>query len=130
MVRARRWWPTRNPTTLICVSATILFFVVLFITSRNLSKSGGSALLMDPASFAESRIPYSKQRTELYEKMSRDLDEHGAIFLAGGETSQSLSLSDLFTLKNGLVTPVLKSADPPVRANVLYLAHNFSQPIS
>jgi len=73
---------------------------------------------------------YSKQRTELYEKMSRDLHEHGASFLAGGETSQSLSLSDLFTLNNGLVTPVLKVADPPVRANVLHLSPKFSHPIS
>jgi len=40
--------------------------------------------------------------------MSRDLDEHGAAFLKHGETSQSLSLSDIFTLKDGYVTPVLK----------------------
>jgi len=40
--------------------------------------------------------------------MSRDLDEHGAAFLKHGETSQSLSLSDIFTLKDGYVAPVLK----------------------
>lgn len=40
--------------------------------------------------------------------MAKDLDENGAVFLKQGETSQSLSLSDLFTLENGNVTPVLK----------------------
>jgi hypothetical protein len=40
--------------------------------------------------------------------MERDLDEKGAAFLKQGETSQSLSLSDIFTLKDGSVTPVLK----------------------
>lgn len=59
---------------------------------------------------SESDYPnvYTEQRTKLYEKMARDLDEHGAAFLKHGETSQSLSLSDIFTLKDGSVTPVLK----------------------
>lgn len=48
------------------------------------------------------------ERNRLYDKMSRDLDEHGALFLKQGETSQSLLLSDLFDYKNGSVTPVLK----------------------
>ncbi|KAH6784484.1 transmembrane protein [Perilla frutescens var. hirtella] len=38
--------------------------------------------------------------------------------------------SYLFTLKDGTVTPVLKAADPPVRANVLHLSTEFSVPIS
>lgn len=50
----------------------------------------------------------SDQRSRLYEKMSRDLDEKGAAFLRGGETSQSLSLSDIFDLRDGVVTPKLK----------------------
>lgn len=62
--------------------------------------------------------------------MARDLDEHGATFLKQGETSQSLSLSDLFTLKDGSVMPILKDATPPVRANVLYLHPQYSVPIS
>ncbi|KAF9625976.1 hypothetical protein IFM89_028362 [Coptis chinensis] len=62
--------------------------------------------------------------------MSRDLDEHGAVFLQGGETSQSLSLSDVFSVKDGVVTPVHKAANPPVRANVLYLSSEFAIPIS
>lgn len=40
--------------------------------------------------------------------MSRDLDDRGAVFLKGGETSQSLSLSDIFELRDGVVAPVLK----------------------
>ncbi|KAM1501402.1 hypothetical protein ACFXTO_026891 [Malus domestica] len=32
-------------------------------------------------------------------------------------TSQSLSLSDIFTIRDGSVKPVLKAANPPVRAN-------------
>lgn len=72
----------------------------------------------------------SERRSRLYDKMAKDLDENGAAFLKGGETSQSLSLSDLFTLKDGAVTPILKAADPPVRANVLYLSPEYSLPIS
>lgn len=48
-------------------------------------------------------------RAELYSKMARDLDERGAAFLKGGETSQSLTLSDLFdTADDGGVVPRLK----------------------
>ncbi|CAK7333255.1 unnamed protein product [Dovyalis caffra] len=72
----------------------------------------------------------TEQRSRLYDKMERDLDERGAAFLKHGETSQSLSLSDIFTLKDGSVTPVLKVANPPVRANVLYLSPEYSLPIS
>lgn len=55
-----------------------------------------------------SRMSIAERRKRLYDKMARDLDEHGAAFLKGGETSQSLSISELFELKNGSVTPVLK----------------------
>ncbi|KAJ0988329.1 hypothetical protein J5N97_006685 [Dioscorea zingiberensis] len=72
----------------------------------------------------------SDKRSRLYDNMSRDLDERGAVFLRGGETSQSLSLSDIFDLRDGVVTPKLKAADPPVRATVLYLGTDFSVPIS
>jgi len=40
--------------------------------------------------------------------MEQDLQENGPVFLKQGETSQSLSLSDLFTLKDGKIAPVLK----------------------
>ncbi|OVA13343.1 hypothetical protein BVC80_285g67 [Macleaya cordata] len=72
----------------------------------------------------------SDRRSRLYDKMEHDLEEHGAVFLQGGETSQSLSLSDIFALKDGIVTPVHKAANPPVRANVLYLSPEISVPIS
>jgi hypothetical protein len=93
--------------------------------------------------------------------MARDLDERGAAFLEGGETSQSLTLSDLFDVRDSAVVPKLKvkvsppsappfrlrmacmdfvflkcgcshrqAADPPVRANVLYLDPEFSAVIS
>lgn len=54
------------------------------------------------------------KRTRLYEKMARDLDEHGPAFLKHGGTSQSLSLSDLFSMKDGVVTP-----NPKVSVNLL-----------
>lgn len=57
---------------------------------------------------SDSGISNWEARSRLYDKMGRDLDEHGAAFLKHGETSQSLSLSDIFTLKNETVTPLLK----------------------
>ncbi|OMO79106.1 hypothetical protein COLO4_24542 [Corchorus olitorius] len=92
---------------------------------QNASSSPSSSI---PSS--DSGISNSQQRSSLYDKMERDLDERGAAFLQHGETSQSLSLSDLFTLKDGSVTPVLKAANPPVRANVLYMSTEYSVPIS
>ena len=56
---------------------------------------------------SDAQLSISDRRSKLYERMSRDLEERGAVFLRGGETSQSLSLSDLFSLKNGIVTPLL-----------------------
>ncbi|KAL6840809.1 hypothetical protein ACP4OV_029335 [Aristida adscensionis] len=70
------------------------------------------------------------RRAELYARMARDLDERGAAFLGGGETSQSLTLWDLFDITDGAVVPKLKAADPPVRANVLYLDPEFATVIS
>jgi hypothetical protein len=55
-----------------------------------------------------SAITNGEQRSKMYDKMEKELDEKGASFLNQGETSQSLSLSDIFTLKDGSVTPVLK----------------------
>ncbi|PKU60079.1 uncharacterized protein LOC110096268 [Dendrobium catenatum] len=78
----------------------------------------------------ESLMSSSERRTRLYNEMSRDIDEHGMKFLQGGETSQSLMLNDIFELRGGYVIPKPKAADPPVRANVLYLSPEFSNPIS
>lgn len=47
----------------------------------------------------------TQKRAHLYEKMAGNLEEHGPAFLKHGETSQSLSLSDLFSVKDGVVTP-------------------------
>ncbi|KAL6143051.1 hypothetical protein ACLB2K_053749 [Fragaria x ananassa] len=87
-------------------------------------------LVLSGGAHAHSAIPISDRRSALYEKMARDLDEKGPMFLKHGQTSQSLSLSDLFTVKDGSVAPVLKAADPPVRANVLYLSSHYSLRIS
>ncbi|GAA0184528.1 hypothetical protein LIER_31816 [Lithospermum erythrorhizon] len=78
---------------------------------------------------SEISISNEERRRRLYDKMARSLDENGAQFLQNGETSQSLSLSDLFQLKDGRVTPVLKAINPPVRANVLHLAPEHAIPI-
>ncbi|KAI8017959.1 hypothetical protein LOK49_LG04G01938 [Camellia lanceoleosa] len=96
---------------------------------NSLSRSFQMAL-QNSSSCSDTPISYAEQRSRLYDKMSRDLDENGAAFLNRGETSQSLSLSDLFTLKDGSVTPILKAAIPPVRATVLYLSPEYSVPIS
>lgn len=125
MLKARKSCSAKYRTILIWVSSTFIFSFFLLMASRNTVR-----ITTTTSEASEKEENYSKQRTELYEKMSRDLHDHGTSFLAGGETSQSLSLSDLFTLNNGLVTPVLKVADPPVRANVLYLSPEFSHPIS
>lgn len=85
---------------------------------------------MDPYAPATPRASVSSRRAELYGRMARDLDERGAAFLKGGETSQSLTLSDLFDVRDGAVVPKLKTADPPVRANVLYLDPEIAAVIS
>ena len=84
-------WVTRSWYIYIC---TIRLVVGLCLTWEKLASD--SVILND------------EQRSRLYDKMERDLDENGPAFLKQGETSQSLSLSDIFTLKDGHVTPVLK----------------------
>ncbi|XP_051117094.1 uncharacterized protein LOC127241882 [Andrographis paniculata] len=104
----------------------VIFYCFFQIALRNSSSHKDSSSRADSGS----SMAYAEQRSILYSKMAKDLDEKGAAFLKQGETSQSLSLSDLFTLKDGIVTPVLRPADPPVRANVLYLSTEYSVPIS
>ncbi|KAI3686493.1 hypothetical protein L1987_80171 [Smallanthus sonchifolius] len=117
MARIRNWYTRSKSATLIWFISLITFYAV-FRMASTLSPSS-----KDP--------PVSNgERMKLYDKMSRDLDEHGALFLKHGETSQSLLLSDLFDVKNGSVTPVLKAANPPVRANVLHLSTEYSLPIA
>ncbi|KAK3122828.1 hypothetical protein QOZ80_8AG0618910 [Eleusine coracana subsp. coracana] len=109
----------RSPATAVWFlpAAALLLIVLLLRWPRMDSTPRGAASV--PA-----------RRAELYTKMARDLDERGAVFLKGGETSQSLTLSDLFDTADGAVVPKLKAADPPVRANVLYLDPEFAAVIS
>ncbi|XP_016736363.1 uncharacterized protein [Gossypium hirsutum] len=122
MGRVRNWWSHSKTVAVIWFSSLALFFFLFQLALRN--STSLSSLPSDSA------MANSNRRSTLYDKMERDLDQHGAAFLKHGETSQSLSLSDLFTLKNGFVTPVLKAAHPPVRANVLYMSTEYSVPIS
>ncbi|XP_042465347.1 uncharacterized protein LOC122047886 isoform X1 [Zingiber officinale] len=126
MPRVLSFCRSKSIAILIWIFTTILFYLTLRISMDNSNSS--PALIA--SSDSGSRMSISEGRKLLYDKMARDLDEHGAAFLKGGETSQSLSISELFELKNGSVTPVLKKADPPVRATVLYLSSEYSIPIS
>ncbi|KAK7304614.1 hypothetical protein VNO77_42498 [Canavalia gladiata] len=117
------WWSHSKTVVLIWLISASCFFTLFQMALHNSSHSLSLSSSDSPNSNTE-------QRSKLYDKMERDLDEHGAAFLKHGETSQSLSLSDIFTLKDGTVTPVLKPANPPVRANVLYLSPEFSVPIA
>ncbi|XP_023762999.1 uncharacterized protein LOC111911449 isoform X2 [Lactuca sativa] len=117
MARVRNWYNQSKPATLIWFISLITFYAVFRMASK-----------VSPLS-RELQVS-NAERNRMYDKMSRDLDEHGALFLKQGETSQSLLLSDLFDYKNGSVTPVLKAANPPVRANVLYMSPEYSLPIS
>ncbi|GAV73018.1 hypothetical protein CFOL_v3_16505 [Cephalotus follicularis] len=121
---ARNWWSHSKTVTLIWAICFLLFYCFFLISYHDFSLSSS------PSSSSDSSLSDAEKRTRLYEKMARDLDEHGAVFLKHGKTSQSLSLSDIFSLKNGAVTPVHKAANPPVRANVLYLSPEYSVPIS
>ncbi|XP_072991237.1 uncharacterized protein [Typha latifolia] len=112
---------------LVWISSAILFYLV-FKSAMDTSNST-SNLLQSPNS-VEPSLAVSDRRSRLYDEMSRDLNERGAVFLNGGETSQSLALSDIFELRDGVVTPILKAANPPVRANVLHLSSEFARPIS
>lgn len=90
----------------------------------------GSSVANSTSSSSDSTVSNARRRAILYDKMARDFEEHGAAFLKHGETSQSLSLSDLFSVKDGVVIPNLKAANPPVRANVLYLSTHYSVPLA
>ncbi|KAK9080458.1 hypothetical protein SSX86_000216 [Deinandra increscens subsp. villosa] len=117
MARVRNWYNQSKPAALIWFISLITFYATFRMASK-----------LYPSS---KDLPVSNgERLKLYDKMSRDLDEHGALFLKHGETSQSLLLSDLFDIKNGSVTPALKAANPPVRANVLHLSTEYSLPIA
>ncbi|CAD5180385.1 uncharacterized protein LOC135641674 [Musa acuminata AAA Group] len=127
MLRFRNFFcRSKLAATVIWISVSVLVYLAFRIS---LESSDPSRALVT-SSDSESRMSILERRKILYDKMAKDLDEHGAAFLKHGETSQSLSISDLFEQKNDSVTPVLKMADPPVRATVLHLNSEHSIPIS
>lgn len=115
MARVRTYCSYSKPAIWIWFISALTFYFLFLMITRNST---------------EWSISNAEQRSKLYEKMEKDLEDHGAVFLEQGETTQSLSLSDLFILKDGVVTPVPKAANPPVRANVLYLNPEHSVPIA
>ncbi|XP_034215763.1 uncharacterized protein LOC117627677 isoform X2 [Prunus dulcis] len=104
--------------------SALLFYSLFQMALRNSDSSHNYT------SASDSMVSNKEQRSALYDRMARDLDQHGPLFLQHGHTSQSLSLSDIFTIKDGSVAPILKAANPPVRANVLHLSTQYSVPIS
>ncbi|XP_008239969.1 PREDICTED: uncharacterized protein LOC103338534 [Prunus mume] len=104
--------------------SALLFYSLFQMALRNSDSSHNYT------SASDSMVSNKEQRSALYDQMARDLDQHGPLFLQHGHTSQSLSLSDIFTIKDGSVAPILKAANPPVRANVLHLSTQYSVPIS
>ncbi|GJN12340.1 hypothetical protein PR202_ga30610 [Eleusine coracana subsp. coracana] len=102
----------RSPATAVWFlpAAALLLIVLLLRWPRMDSTPRGAASV--PA-----------RRAELYTKMARDLDERGAVFLKGGETSQSLTLSDLFDTADGAVVPKLKVPDFFFRPDMLLTLH-------
>ncbi|WOH05310.1 hypothetical protein DCAR_0624725 [Daucus carota subsp. sativus] len=123
MARVSNWWTHTKTLLIIWFISSLTFYSLLRMALFNASRDS-------PPDSSSVNVVAKDSRARLYNKMARDLHEKGALFLKQGETSQSLSLSDIFSLKDGSVTPILKAADPPVRANVLHLSPQQSFPIS
>ncbi|KAM7471400.1 hypothetical protein LguiA_009583 [Lonicera macranthoides] len=123
MARVRNWWNHSKKVIVIWLISAITFYTMFQMVLRHASHNS-------LYTSSDSPISNSEQRSRLYDEMGKDLDKHGALFIRHGETSQSLSVSDLFAIKDGAVTPLLKPVNPPVRANVLYLNTEYSFPIS
>ncbi|KAL2935108.1 Uroporphyrinogen decarboxylase [Bienertia sinuspersici] len=103
MARVRNGCMRSKRVALIWILSAFLFFCIFQMMLKNTSLNN----LTSSSSSSSSDAPTSnmEKRARLYEKMARDLDQHGPSFLENGETSQSLSLSDLFSVKDGVVTP-------------------------
>ncbi|KAK9684562.1 hypothetical protein RND81_10G218500 [Saponaria officinalis] len=125
MARVRKYCNFMHSKVAIFIWVISLFF---FFSSFHMLRNNSS--LHNSTSTLGASISNTEKRTRMYDKMARDLDEHGPAFLKHGKTSQSLSLDDLFTVKDGVVTPNPRPANPLVRANVLYLSPEYSIPIS
>ncbi|KAI4329613.1 hypothetical protein MLD38_027981 [Melastoma candidum] len=120
----RNWW---NHSRTVVLIWALSFSVFLLLLRLMMDAQNRSSLIAESQG---GKVSDRMRREMLYDKMEKDLDKHGAVFLKHGETSQSLSLLELFTLVDGVVTPVLKAANPPVRANVLYLSPTYSKPLA
>ncbi|KAL0909242.1 hypothetical protein M5K25_020090 [Dendrobium thyrsiflorum] len=144
MPRFTNFFGQGKAASAVWIISTVIFYLLFRAVMDNSTSTntGNHTIFLpffSPASTAglqslrsdtESLMSSSEKRSRLYDEMSRDIDEHGMKFLQGGETSQSLMLNDIFELRGGYVIPKPKAADPPVRANVLYLSPEFSNPIS
>ncbi|XP_056684121.1 uncharacterized protein [Spinacia oleracea] len=128
MARARNCCMHPKRVALIWVLCSFLFFCAFQMILKNSSLNNPTS--SSSSSSSDASMSNTQKRAHLYEKMAGNLEEHGPAFLKHGETSQSLSLSDLFSVKDGVVTPNPKAANPPVRANVLYLSTEYSVPIA
>ncbi|XP_010059496.2 uncharacterized protein LOC104447455 isoform X2 [Eucalyptus grandis] len=128
MVMPRIWTGLNHPRAKAALIWVLCFALFNFLLRMALNNSSQGPV--PTPSSGDIPISNTERRSRLYDQMAKDLDEHGAAFLKQGETSQSLSLSELFTLVDGVVKPVPKVANPPVRANVLYLSSKYSKPIS
>ncbi|KAL9227372.1 hypothetical protein vseg_003065 [Gypsophila vaccaria] len=126
MARDKKYWVNTKRVSLIWALSIFIFFCAFQLLCHNSFIHHNN----DNSSTLGASISNMELRTRMYDKMARDLDEHGAAFLKHGKTSQSLSLHDLFIVKDGSVTPNPQPANPPVRANVLYLSPEYSTPIS
>lgn len=93
----------------------VLLLVVVALGMNSLSN------MQKPVPSMRTAKSYAQQRSELYDELAADLERKGPAFLNSGGTSQSLKLSDLFHIRDGKVEPVLRPADPPVRATVLHM---------
>ncbi|KAG6553770.1 hypothetical protein Mapa_004685 [Marchantia paleacea] len=123
----------RGKGTWTIVKALLLAFSVIIVLGASAAALNRLEIMGSLGGYEEAgSIGFNggKKRAALYDRMGADLDEKGAAFLDGGETSQSLNLSDLFTLEDGIVTPVQKPANPPVRATVLHLSGHYALQIS
>ncbi|XP_057791995.1 uncharacterized protein LOC131008904 [Salvia miltiorrhiza] len=126
----KNWWSRSVKIAALWSICALTFFCLFQMALRNSSSAQRVADSSRPTISTGSSIANAEQRSILYTQLAKELDEKGAVFLKQGQTSQSLSLSDLFILKDGTLAPMLKVADPPVRANVLHLSTEFSVPIS
>lgn len=132
--------PMQEPLTVaFALGCLFLVMLPLILSSKKEGpRQGGRAMEPEPhaadgkaasqGSGAHAR--YNALRSEVYDAMAEEFEHKGPAFLDHGDTSQSLKLTDLFRIKDGTITPILKPAVPPVRANVLHMDTRTSREIA